>query len=452
MILKKIIYIFFFLFWSESFANELNQSPPVLYLKLVVLILFCVCYILVMFEELIKFKKSEVTIFFSILILIIVAFFSTGNLDYINKSLNKFLLEYCELFLFLFVAMIYINSLKKLYFFDFIKELIFSKNLSYKKIYFLTGFLSFFISPIADNLTTALLMTSVILSIECKNTSFINLSCINIVMAANAGGVFSPFGDITTLMIWQSGLLDFFIFFKLFIPAFISFLVPSIIMSFYIPVYEKLESVKPSCAKFKLNFDSKCVIFLFLITIFFAVLFQSCFKIPSVFGMMFGLSLLQFFFIFKKITLSTQIAQIEWDTLLFFYGIMLCISMLDFVGILKNIADFLYLNNFFSFYNNHTYANILIGFLSAIIDNIPITFAIINMNLDMNDGQWLLLTYTVATGGSLLSIGSAAGIAVMGKAKNNYTFYSHFKWSGVIFIGYICGIILHLILNKKCFI
>ncbi|HIH2762346.1 MAG TPA: sodium:proton antiporter NhaD [Candidatus Azoamicus sp.] len=176
--------------------------------------------------------------------------------------------------------------------------------------------------------------------------------------------------------------------------------------------------------------------------------FQSYLNISCVFGMMLGFSFLQIFFFKNRsdISLLDQIVKIEWDTLLFFYGIMLCVVALDLVGVLKDISYFLYYDS-----NNKTYSNIILGLLSSIIDNIPITFSVLNMKINMSDGQWLLLTYTLATGGSLLSIGSAAGIAVMGKVKQ-YTFYSHFKWSWAILIGYFCGIISHLIINKNLFI
>lgn len=419
------------------------------YLKFFILFFFIICYTLIILENFLKIKRVEISLFFSGFFIIILALFSQEKSDYLNNKLLNFLYEYCQLFLFLFVAMIYINALKLFNFFEFIKNLIILKKMSYRKIYFLSGIISFFISPIADNLTTSLLMSSIILNINVKNKNFINLSCINIVVASNAGGVFSPFGDITTLMIWQSGLLDFFIFFKLFFPSFFSFIIPSVIMCNYIPKKHYLdENTLNVINGFKIEF--KFVFFLFFITIFFAVLFQSYLNIPPVFGMVFGLSFLQFYFIFKKINFFHYMTIIEWESLLFFYGIMLCICSLDFIGILKDLSDFLYLDNFI-FGNNYTWSNILIGILSALIDNIPITFSLINMKLSMSDGQWLLLTYTVATGGSLLSIGSAAGIAVMSKARNIYTFYSHLKWSFVIFIGYISGVLLHLFINKDFF-
>ncbi len=448
MFLRQIFLIFFILISFGILAHE-NEIVPGYKIKLIITLIFLLCYILVILEEFIHIKKSEITIFFSSLMLIILILSKNSSFFYINSILNHFLHTYCELFLFLFVAMVYINSLKNLHFFDVITTKIILKKFSLKKIYFITGLSSFFISPLADNLTTALIMSSIILHIKNVDSSFVNLSCINIVIASNSGGAFSPFGDITTLMIWQSGVIKFAIFFKLFFPSLISFLIPSIIMSFYIK-NRAIEPVMSASCDLKVSLDVKIILVLFLFTISSAVFFQSYLNVSSVFGMMFGFSFLQIFFLIKnkpEFNLSNQIVNIEWETLLFFYGIMLCVISLDLVGLLKDLSYFLY-----CYSDNKTLANIFLGLLSAIIDNIPITFLVLNMKINMCDGQWLLLTYTVAAGGSILSIGSAAGIAVMGKAKKQYTFYSHFKWSWVILIGYFSGAVSHIILNKQTFI
>lgn len=445
MFLKKIILISFSLFSICVLAYE-NHIYSNSQIKFIILICFFFCYILVVLEEFIHIKKSSITIFFSSIMLFILVLSKKNNLSNTSFILNSFLSSYCELFLFLFVAMIYITTLKSLNFFNFIKNKILLKKLSLRQIYFFTGLLSFFISPFADNLTTSLIMSSIILNINKDDYTFVNLSCINIVIASNAGGTFSPFGDITTLMIWQSGMLKFSLFFKLFVPSLISFIIPSIIMLFFVKNCTIIHINLHHYAN--LSSDSKIVLILFLLSILFSIFFQSYLNISCVFGMMLGFSFLQIFFFKNRsdISLLDQIVKIEWDTLLFFYGIMLCVVALDLVGVLKDISYFLYYDS-----NNKTYSNIILGLLSSIIDNIPITFSVLNMKINMSDGQWLLLTYTLATGGSLLSIGSAAGIAVMGKVKQ-YTFYSHFKWSWAILIGYFCGIISHLIINKNLFI
>jgi Na+/H+ antiporter NhaD/arsenite permease-like protein len=132
---------------------------------------------------------------------------------------------------------------------------------------------------------------------------------------------------------------------------------------------------------------------------------------------------------------------------------MLCIGALSIVGILDKFSFYIYTNMFknISIELNYTLANSIIGILSAIIDNIPITYALIEMNPNMPESQWLVLNLAIGTGGSILSIGSAAGVALMGVMNKKYTFISHLKWSWSIIIGYILSIIMQIIINKYLF-
>jgi Na+/H+ antiporter NhaD/arsenite permease-like protein len=140
-----------------------------------------------------------------------------------------------------------------------------------------------------------------------------------------------------------------------------------------------------------------------------------------------------------------NLQRVEWDTLLFFYGIMLCVAGLGAFGYLAAGSDLMYGQL------GPTTANILVGFASAIFDNIPVMFAVLEMNPEMNLGQWLLITLTAGVGGSMLAVGSAAGVAVMGQARGIYTFFSHLKWSWAIVIGYAASVWTHLQLNASLF-
>jgi Na+/H+ antiporter NhaD/arsenite permease-like protein len=140
-----------------------------------------------------------------------------------------------------------------------------------------------------------------------------------------------------------------------------------------------------------------------------------------------------------------QIAKVEWDTLLFFFGIIFAVAGLGVLGYLALASQILY------FDLGPTMANVAVGILSAIVDNIPLMFAVLTMNPDMSFGQWLLITLTAGVGGSLLSIGSAAGVALMGQARGIYTFSSHLRWTGAIALGYAASIIAHLYLNARYF-
>ena len=147
----------------------------------------------------------------------------------------------------------------------------------------------------------------------------------------------------------------------------------------------------------------------------------------------------------RPFSIFNILEKIEWDTLLFFYGIMLCVGGLGAVGYLNGFSGLLYAGL------GPTTANVSMGVLSAIVDNIPLTFAVLTMKPAMSLGQWLLLTLAVGIGGSLLSIGSAAGVALMGIGRQSYTFTSHIKWSWAILLGFIGAVAAHLLLNSGSF-
>jgi len=143
--------------------------------------------------------------------------------------------------------------------------------------------------------------------------------------------------------------------------------------------------------------------------------------------------------------LFRKIARAEWDTLLFFYGVILCVGGLGQFGYLAVTSKFMYLDL------GPTTANVLVGFLSAIVDNIPVMFAVLTMDPVMSHGQWLLVTLTAGVGGSMLSIGSAAGVALMGTARGTYTFGNHLKWSWAVALGYGASVMAHLWINASLF-
>lgn len=449
---------------SENAQAHLNVVSN--HWAIITVVIFILAYLLVMFEEVIHLSKSKPVILGAGLIWIIVAMIGSmkGQSEIVNANLNHSILEYGELFLFLLVAMTYINVLEERNVFKVLCAFLMNRGLGLRGVFWLTGFFAFFLSPIADNLTTALVMCSVVIAIGKENKQFILLSCINIVIAANAGGAFSPFGDITTLMVWQNGVVPFSHFFVLFLPALVNFLLPAIIFHFFIPK-EKPEIEKQ---EIKLKLGAKRIIVLFLLTILTAVLFENFLHLPPALGMMTGLSYLMFFSYFlgrfrhnhprnmatERFDIFKKIANAEWDTLLFFYGILLAVQGLATLGYLSVLSNYIYHNAPLLLPNLmeiHTQANAIIGILSAIIDNIPVMYGVLTMNPEMSQGQWLLVTLTAGVGGSLLSIGSAAGVAAMGKANGYYTFMGHLKWIWAIFLGYILSIAVHLWLNTSYF-
>jgi PAS domain S-box-containing protein len=571
--------------------------------------LFVAAYTLVPLENNIHLRKSKPVLFAAgiIWVLLAVAYLQHGDTHSAHEAIKGNLLEYAELFLFLLAAMTYINSMEERNVFQALRAWLVSRGFSLRAIFWITGVLAFFISPVADNLTTALLMGAVVMAVAGDNVKFVALACINVVVAANAGGAFSPFGDITTLMVWQKGMVDFHEFFDIFIPSAVNWLVPAVIMSLAVgkqPPQQLDEKVK-------IKYGGLAIIGLFLLTIVTAVSFHNFLHLPPAAGMMLGMAYLGAFAYYIKryegrsesydgilgtrqdlslhplmrlvqrkvklakmieripepvfavdaghrvthwnrgceeltgiaakdiigtknqwkafyqqqrpvladlildyqpetvieehykqryrknphvddtydasgfyphmgasgkwLTFSAmplknqegrvvgavevvqeftkqrqtaahfdimkRISQAEWDTLLFFYGVILCVGGLAQFGYLAAISKFMYHDM------GATMANAMVGVLSAIVDNIPVMFAVLTMLPEMSHGQWLLVTLTAGVGGSMLSIGSAAGVALMGTARGKYTFGAHLKWTPVIALGYVLSILCHLWIN-----
>lgn len=446
---------------SDGHGSTLNLTDN--WVGYAAICIFIAAYVLVILEEKIHLRKSKPVLLAAglIWILIAISYNSHGMPHDVETAIRHNFLEYAELFFFLLVAMTYINAMIERDVFEALRSWLVVKGFSYKALFWLTGILAFFISPVADNLTTALIMCAVVLAVGVGQPKFVAISCINIVVGANAGGAFSPFGDITTLMVWQKGVIDFWGFFALFIPAVINFVVPAFIMQFALP---KGQPPASDLQETKVKFGGLVIVGLFLLTIVTAVSFHNFLHIPPVFGMMMGLAYLKFygFYLRKKskiwsdgtenppgssddpynFDVFSKIALAEWDTLFFFYGVILAVGGLGFIGYLSMASGFMYGEL------GATNANILVGVLSAIVDNIPVMFAVLTMNPDMPQVQWLLVTLTAGVGGSLLSIGSAAGVALMGQARGQYTFFGHLKWTPVIALGYGASIYVHLLINS----
>ncbi|MCH9828169.1 MAG: sodium:proton antiporter NhaD [Gammaproteobacteria bacterium] len=433
--------------------------------------MFVVAYALVVAEEWLKLRKSIPVLLAAGAIWILIGYLYTqlGDTAYVEETVEHSLLEYGELFLFLLVAMTYINTLEERNVFDALHGWLVSRGFSLRTIYWLTGLLSFFISPVADNMTTALVMSSVAMAVGQGRPKFVVVACINIVVAANAGGAWSPFGDITTLMVWQKGKVGALEFLALFLPSIVNWLVPAALMSLAVPrevpeAFKDAPRVKPG---------GYVVIGLFVFTIVMTITAHSLFHLPAVVGMMAGLGLLKLFGSFLNrrdmreisfleeggmrpdtapqrtsahpFNVFEQVARAEWDTLLFFYGIILCVGGLGTLGYLAVGSEAMYTGL------GATKANVIVGFASAIIDNIPVMYAVLTMDPVMSHGQWLLVTLTAGVGGSLLSIGSAAGVAVMGQAHGQYTFFAHLRWSWAIVLGYVASILVHFWVNAAAF-
>jgi Na+/H+ antiporter NhaD/arsenite permease-like protein len=449
--------------WAASTAPNLTTTG----FGIAALALFVMAYLLVIAEEFTDLRKSKPVVFAAGILWVLVALaWQREGIEGAGEALRHNLLEYGELLLFLLAAMTFVNTLEERHVFAALRSWLLARRLSLRSVFWLTGVMAFFLSPVLDNLTTALVMGAVVVAMGRGQAAFVAPACINVVVAANAGGAFSPFGDITTLMVWQKGILGFFEFFALFLPAVVNWFVPALCMSFAIaagyptPDRESV-STKPG---------AYVVVALFALTIVMTVSMHRFVHLPPFLGMMTGLGVLQLYgYVIRHRELRgspaalphpippglkpahrpfdifISLKRVEWDTLLFFYGVILGVGALGALGYLAVLSQASYASL------GPTIANVLVGVASAIVDNIPIMFAVLSIEPEMSKGQWLLVTLTAGVGGSLLSIGSAAGVALMGQARGVYTFFAHLKWIWAIALGYAASIGVHFLVNAAAF-
>ena len=481
-----------------------TTAPPILtqhWVGYTALAIFLCAYLLVVLEEKLHLKKSKPVLFAAGLIwmLIGIAYIAAGDTTSAATALRHNVGDFAELLLFITVAVTFVNTMEERGVFDGLRSWLIGRGFSMRALFWVTGLTAFFVSSQLDNLTTALVLGTVVLTLGKGDPKFIALGCINVVVAANAGGAWSAFGDITTLMVWQAGEVGFWQFYKLFIPALVNWFIPAFFMQFAIArtkpqaIYEDIQ----------LKRGALVVIALFAVTIAITVSGYNLLKLPPFIGMTTGLGLLSFYSYYHQrvpprrgtygdealeqlalpgenppaepamalayagtqpariqaapqqavapavssrrdhqaIDVFAMIQKAEWDTLLFFYGIVLCVGGLAQIGYLAAASHAIYGGL------GATTANVIVGIVSAVVDNIPVMFAVLSMNPDMNLTQWLLVTLTAGVGGSMLSVGSAAGVALMGQSKGQYTFLRHLRWTWAIALGYAASIWVHLLIN-----
>jgi Na+/H+ antiporter NhaD/arsenite permease-like protein len=429
------------------------------------LLLFVIGYAFVVLEERTHLRKSIPMILAAGVLWLLVAVSPARERG--TAILHENILEYAQLFLFILAAVTFVNTMEDRQVFDVLRTKLVRRGLSLRGVFWATGAMAFCMSPVADNLTTALVMSAVALSVGAGSPRFVIPACVNIVVAANAGGAFSPFGDLTTLMVWQHGKLEFIQFFLLFIPSLVNWLIPALIMSFAVP------SGQPPALEGRIEIlpGGRGVIALFFSTILFTVVIHQFLDQPAVLGMMTGFGALHLYgyLLGRRLRPSSKappegfmigafpddkgrregfdvfsvLARVEWDTMMFFYGVILCVGALHAFGFLDVSIQGLYSKL------GPTTTNVAIGGASAIIDNIPLMAAVLAVSPDMNDAQWLLVTLTTGVGGSLLSVGSAAGVALMGQARGIYTFSAHLRWTWAVALGYAASIGAHVLLNGQ---
>ena len=452
----RLVLLALFLVWmpicSDASGTDVTLHLTTHPVGLLALGLFALAYVAVILEDRIHIAKSKPVLLAAGIIWGMLSLTSTDK-SVVPQAFNAMFLGYAQIFFFLVVAMTYVTALGERGVFEALRAQLVRWRLGYRALFWLTGLLTFFLSSILDNLTATLVMSAVVLAVGQQSRRFIQLALINLVVAANAGGAWSAFGDVTTLMVWQAHKADFFDFFQLFVPSLVNWLLPALLMHLALPsgkpdAEARRNAIKPGgigiCVSFAL-------------TIAITVIGRQWLGMPAIYGMLSGLALLNLIaaridYRQRRYALAQGvahdpysifhiIANAEWDTLLFFYGVFACVGGLAVLGYLELTSHWLYGRLGF------TLANAMMGLLSALVDNIPMMFAVLKMNPPMGLEQWLLMTLTAGVGGSLLSIGSAAGVALMGAARGQYTFMRHLRWSWAIALGYLASMAMHLWLN-----
>jgi Na+/H+ antiporter NhaD/arsenite permease-like protein len=411
---------------------------------IVSLIIFIIGYYFIATEDKYHINKAKPALLTGTgIFMLIGVYFASQHLpkEPLEVAVNHLIIEIAEIFFFLLVAMTYIEAMIDRGVFSALRYRLVSKGYTYKKLFWVTGLLAFFTSPVADNLTTALILSTVLLTIDKENKEFLVHGAINIVVAANAGGAWSPFGDITTLMVWIDGKGAFGEFLFLFPAAIAGWGVTAFLLSRVVP--DGQPPFNTNEEKAQILEGGKVIIGLFVLTISMAVLSHQLLGLPAMWGMMFGLAILKMY-VYKvnisntptQLNAFSWIAKIENDTLLFFFGILAAVGGLHFLG---------FLEYFTALYESAgaTVVNIGVGFLSAVVDNVPVMSAVLKADPNMGadaQSQWMLVTMTAGIGGSLISFGSAAGVGVMGKMHGIYTFSSHMKYAWTVLVGYILSV------------
>lgn len=385
----------------------------------------------VVFEEVIHINKAKVTLFLGTVSWLLMFIFpeSDAGLVRIEEGLSESISEIAELWLFLVAAMTFVAYLNKKGLIQNLIYLFLPSRISEKMLLVLTGLFCFIFSSIADNITATLVSAALILSLNLEAKKTLRFAAL-VVFAVNSGGVALITGDVTTLMIFLSGHVSVLQLLYLSMPALIGVVALTLMLSFGLKGEVLIEKKITPIRRVDLIIAA-----VFLSTILLTITFNALFHIPPMLTFLAGMSLMflvaRFFDDDNEDPIMDYIRVIEFETLLFFLGILLLVGMLKEIGVLESLV---------SLYEvmPPVLANYLMGVLSAGIDNVPLTAAVLKSGIHMSTQEWMGLTYAVGVGGSLLVIGSAAGIVMMSKI-GALTFGRYVRFILPLLIAYTIG-------------
>jgi Na+/H+ antiporter, probable len=368
--------------------------------------------------------------------------FQGGNPEAIDSMLLHHLGKVAEILFFLIGAMTIVEIIDMHRGFEIIKKMV--KTRKKKKLLWVLGIVAFFLSALIDNLTTIIIMITILRKLVPFREERIWYASL-LIIAANAGGAWSPIGDVTTTMLWMAGkvsaarLIDYVV-----LPAVLCFVVPFAIASL-MPIFKGRLEI-PQMDKTEAYKSSTPILTIGVLAIIFVPVFKSLFHLPPYLGMLFSLATVWFFSELLKpnselseeaeptFSVHKALGRIEHSSILFFLGILLAVAALESTGSLFHFAGTLK-----EVVPNTNIVVMILGFASAVIDNVPLVAAAIGMFQEGMDASiWHFIAFSAGTGGSLLIIGSAAGVAAMGMEKIDFFWYvKHISWLALL--GFLAG-------------
>ena len=414
----------------------------------IILIAFSIGYALIAFESKVKINKAAIALFTGGFIWTTYILFKSES-EEIVLQLVEHIGSISQIIFFLLGAMTIVQLIDSYSGFDVIIKLV--KTSNKKVLLVILSFITFFLSSVLDNLTTTILIVTLTQKLlQDKNDRLLFVGMI--VIAANSGGAWTPIGDLTTTMLWIGGQITTLnIIQSLFFPSLVSMIIPLFLISLKIKGDFK-EFINPIHKSTILSFEKRTVFFVGIGALIFVPVFKSLIHLPPFMGMLLGLSVLWIVTeLFNKdrvyeqrITVTNALHKIDIPSVLFFLGILLAVAALESTGLLLSLATTLS-----ELVGDLKVIALFLGILSSIIDNVPLVAATMGMydlqTFPVNHYFWELIAYCAGTGGSILIIGSAAGVAAMGIEKIDFFWYLK-KISLIALIGYLSGALLYILL------
>jgi len=433
-------------------------------MELLIIVIFVIGYACIALEHPLKINKTATALLLGVLVWTILALSHALPGNIISAELVENLGETAEIVFFLLGAMTIVTLIEDYQGFRVITDKITTTNK--KKLLWVLSILTFFLSALLDNMTTAIVMIALLRKlIADRKERWLYAGMV--ILAANAGGAWSPIGDVTTIMLWIGGQVTTInIIVKTLIASFVCMVVPVLVVGATL----KGDIERPQEESAGLEVPAhlrRLVLIMGIAALIFVPVFKTITHLPPYLGMLFGLGILWITteIISRKYekeghklpTAVSTLEHIDTPTILFFLGILMAVSCLKVVGILGDLAGGLN-TAFGTEAPGFFFIDLIIGVLSSIVDNVPLVAAVMGMYpidpdtaiFATNHPFWEFLAYCAGTGGSLLIIGSAAGVAVMGMEKIDFIWYLK-KISWLALLGYIAGAIVFVLMDLTLF-